>query len=237
MVGNNNINSQKEIILAQEQSVTCKAGNLEREYQGTLVLTNKRLLFTVANQEQDVAVTPLSTARLSFADIKDLNNISKDPGNLAVLLNELEVEKGHEGLFRLTTLKIKWKEGGKARSAEFVEDIAGAGRKENLKDWARVVELLKAGEIHLQFPSAPVPSIDTLEGKVLYVLNDMQEKGIFEIQEGVEDAFKGEDVDPDELDDACRKLASQGFLEVIKDPSGDNFYKKRSPLGEDDLSN
>jgi len=71
---------------------------------------------------------------------------------------------------------------------------------------------------------------------VLYILNDMQEKGIFEIQKGVEDTFKVEDIDPDKLDDACQKLASQGFLEVIKDPSGDNFYKKRSPLGEDDLS-
>ena len=177
MAASNNIKSQDEIILAQEQSVTCKAGGLEKEYQGTLVLTNKRLLFIAANQEQDVAVTPLTTARLSFADVKDLNNISKDSGNLAVLLSEVEVEKGHEGFFRLTTLKIKWKEGGEAKSAEFVEDIAGAGRKENLKDWARVIESLKAGEIRLQFPSAPTPGIDTFEGKVLYILNDMQEKG------------------------------------------------------------
>jgi hypothetical protein len=142
MAASNNIKSQDEIILAQEQSVTCKAVGLEKEYEGTLVLTNKRLLFIAANQEQDVAVTPLTTARLSFADVKDLNNISTGSGNLAILLSEVEVEKGHEGLFRLTTLKIKWKEGGEAKSAEFIEGIAGAGRRENLKDWARVIESL-----------------------------------------------------------------------------------------------
>ena len=95
---------------------------------------------------------------------------------------------------------------------------------------------LKAGEIRLQLPSAPTPGVDSLEGKALYILNDMQEKGMFEIEEEVEDTFKVEDIDPDELVAACKKLASQGFLDVIKDPSGDDFYKKRSPLGEDDLS-
>ena len=133
-------------------------------------------------------------------------------------------------------LKIKWKEGGGAKSAEFFEDITGAGRKENLKDWVKVIESLKANKIRLQIPSAPTPGLDALEGKVLYILNDMQEKGIFEIEKEVEDAFKVEDIDSDELDAACKKLASQGFLDVIKDPSGDNFYRKRSPLGKDDLS-
>ena len=229
-------NSQDEIILAQEQSVTRKTAGLENEYQGTLVLTNTRLLFVVANQEQDVAITPLTTARVLFADVRDLNNIPMNPANLSVPLNDLEVEKGHERLFRLPTLKIKWSEGGVAKSAEFVEDIAGAGRKENLKGWVKVIESLKEGKIRLQFPSAPTPGLDKLEGKVLYILNDMQEKGIFEIQKGIEDAFKVEDIDPDQLDGTCQKLASQGFLNVIKDASGDNFYKKRSPLGEDDLS-
>ena len=43
--------SNQEMILAQEQSVLEKSG-LGNEIQGTLVLTNVRLLFVAANMER-----------------------------------------------------------------------------------------------------------------------------------------------------------------------------------------
>ena len=60
MAASSNNKPQDEIILAQEQSVTRKAGGLEKEYQGALVLTNKRLLFIAANQERQLATGKLT---------------------------------------------------------------------------------------------------------------------------------------------------------------------------------
>jgi hypothetical protein len=65
----------------------------------------------------------------------------------------------------------------------------------------------------------------------------MQDKGCFEIQGEVERQFKPEgELDSDDIERACQELVSTGLVTVQGDPSGDNFYRKRSPLGEDDLS-
>ena len=79
------------------------------------------------------------------------------------------------------------------------------------------------------------PSIETLEGKILRVLGDMQDKGTFEIEEEVESEFKL-DLDVDDVQKACEKLVLLGLVDKTPDASGDAFYRKRSPLGEDDLS-
>ena len=62
-----------------------------------------------------------------------------------------------------------------------------------------------------------------------------RKKGIFEIEEEIENTFNI-DTDPDPVEAACDKLVSEGSVDVIPDNSGDKFYRKRSPLGEDDLS-
>jgi len=230
MASGNIENSQgAEIILAQEQSVTCKSA-LESEFQGSLVLTNKRLLFVAADQEED-----LPFAKLRFADVKELDKIPRDPANLSLTFNEMEVERGHEGIFGPPTSKIKWMEKGRERKVEFVEEVTG-GRKKDLKDWAKVIEALKNGSMNIQIPSSLPPDANTLEGRILSALNDMQEKGVFEIEKEIEDSYGIQNVDPDEIEAACKKLTSEGFLDEINDASGDNFYRKRSPLGQDDLS-
>ncbi len=63
----------------------------------------------------------------------------------------------------------------------------------------------------------------------------MQEKGVFEIEEETETQFKL-DLDPDNVEAACEKLASMGFLDKTPDNSGEVFYRKISPLGDDDPS-
>ncbi|MGI0092427.1 MAG: hypothetical protein ACREBS_12035, partial [Nitrososphaerales archaeon] len=124
--------SRQEIILAQEQSVVHKMGFL-KESQGTLVLTNKRLIFVPANQEVDFRVTtvlsPGSVERFRFADVDDLKDIPKHPANLSIPLDEIELDKGEEHFFENPHLKIRWLEDGTERKAEFIADINSTGRK------------------------------------------------------------------------------------------------------------
>ncbi|MHB8566545.1 MAG: hypothetical protein ACYC7D_09555 [Nitrososphaerales archaeon] len=233
----NNDADSTEAILAEEQSVIHKTG-FGKEVQGTLILTNRRLIFVVGNKEEDVVAPGImgftTTDRFRFADINDLSSFSNDASNLFIPLSQIELEEGHGGVFKQPSLKVKWTESGTERSAEFAADFSG-GRKKNLKDWAGIIERLKSGTLIPQFPKGAKPNVDTLEWRILQVLRDMQEKGVFEIEEQVEETFKV-DLEPDVIDAACQRLSTLGFLDKIPDPSGDNFYRVHSPLGEDDLS-
>ena len=142
---------------------------------------------------------------------------------------------GSEGILHPPELKVSWKqEDGADVRAVFREELI-TRRKKDLKDWAKVILGLRDDRITIRRPSSRPPSIDTLEGKILHVLGDMQEKGVFEIEEEAESAFKT-NLDPDEVQAACDGLSAQGFLDKEQDTSGEAFYRKRSLLGEDDLS-
>lgn len=68
----------------------------------------------------------------------------------------------------------------------------------------------------------------------MVILADMQKKGVFEIQQEVEEQFKLK-LDPDNVQAACDRLVRSGLLQRMPNPSGDAYYQKRSPLGEDAL--
>ena len=225
-----------EIILAEAQDASCKFGKMEAE--GTLVLTNKRLVFVRGNIEEDLERRGIAGVphlqRFRFADINELSDVPQDPSNLSINLEQIETEKGSGGIIGAPSLKIKWNENGAERICEFTADIS-SGNKKSLKDWAHVIEELKAGRIKPVFPNGQMPKRDALEFKVLSILGDMQEKGLFAIEEEVEEAFKV-DLDPDEVEASCEQLVKLGLVDKIPDSSGDNFYRRRSPLGQDDLS-
>jgi hypothetical protein len=228
------LSSQDEIILAQEQSVL-RRDSSGKKVDGTLILTDRRLLFVEANKEENLTgELGNRSATLRFADVEDLKELPSGPYNLSIPLDSITSVSGSEGIFHTPDLKVSWKSDSAVSSAEFTEDIIG-GRKKDLKDWAKVIQSLKSGKIMIQRLSNPPPSTDSLEGKILHVLGDMQEKGTFEIEEEVETEFKL-DLDIDQIEQACEKLASLGLVIKNPDSSGDVFYRKRSPLGEDDLS-
>lgn len=239
-------NPSDESILAQEQAVTMGGlgakEELEEEFgigeiEGTLVLTNKRLVFVCTNeQEVDIHIgyTPLpSTAHLLFFDVEDLSEISQDPRNTSIPLSSITSATGHRGKVTKPKLEVRWTVGTVEKGAEFTEVLTGR-RKKNLNDWAGVIQSLKKGSLNL-IAVPKTPPIDTLEGKIVHVLSDMQEKGIFSIEEEVEEKFKIS-VDPDEIQAASDKLARDGAVDRFPDSGGDVYYRKRSPLGEDDLS-
>src|SRR5208282_4861842 len=142
---------------------------------------------------------------------------------------------GHHGEAIAPKLEVNWTEGGgAARTTEFVQQISGASRKRNLNDWAKVVEKLKANQLKIaRLPPAPVG--DTLEARILQVLGDMQEKGLFTIEEQVEEQYKV-DLDPDDVEAACEKLVAAGLILKAVPRYEDVYYRKVSPLGGDDLS-
>ena len=207
--------------------------------KGTLVLTNERLIFVCTNErEEDLpgegALNPMEKIRLVYSDVEDLGKIPTGKPNLFVPIGSISSVKGHATALERPSLEVTWgDDSGKHRSV-FAETLMGR-RKRNLNDWAQIIENLKAGKQNLiSLPRAP--STDTLEGKVVHVLSDMQEKGVFEIEEAVEAEFKV-DLDPDVVQVACEKLASQRLLIKYPDSSGDVFYRRASPLGEANPSN
>ncbi len=235
------MSAENEIILAQEQDVEVKdnvSGKM-KNIVGSLILTDKRLIFVEANKEEDLDIGsgPLSkrSATVRYADVDDLEEVLSNANNLLIPLGSIVKASGSEGILHPPELKVMWKaNSGQVNQAVFTEELIGA-RKKDLKDWAKTIQGLRDGTIKIQKLSSPIPGIESLEGKILHVLGDLQQKGVFEIEQETESEFKI-DLDPEAVEVACEKLASLGFLDRNPDPSGEVFYRKRSPLGEDDLS-
>jgi hypothetical protein len=70
---------------------------------------------------------------------------------------------------------------------------------------------------------------------MMHIMADMREKGLLQIEESVEDEY-GIELDPDQVQEASDNLVSQHLLIRSPDSSGDVFYRRASPLGEDDFS-
>ena len=206
--------------------------------EGTLVLTNKRLIFACTNEKEEdlpgAPLAPLSKFRLVYSEVEDLASIPASSPNIFVPITSVSLVAGHRGGVERPSLRLSWKDNDGDHTVVFTEGLIGR-RKRNLNDWAPIITNLKAGTQKLA-PLPSPPSTDSLEGQIVRVLSDMQEKGIFEIEEAVETEFKV-DLDPDQVQAACDKLASQLLLVRFPDSSGDVFYRRASPLGEDNPSN
>ncbi|MDG6899493.1 MAG: hypothetical protein JRN59_04995 [Nitrososphaerota archaeon] len=234
--------AQPEVILAQEQGAEMRAGGaskgLEAEFgagvkEGTLVLTNRRLIFVCTNDKgEELPVGYFSDHLLLYSEVEDLDNVPARAPNVFIPLASVSV-KGHKGEFGRPSLQASWKDEAGTHDLVFVETLTGR-RKRNLNDWASVIEGVRDGTrklLSLQMPS----SSTSLEGKMMHVLADMQEKGVLEIEESVEGEYKV-DLDPDEVQAACDRLSSQKLLVRFPDPSGDIFYRRASALGDDGFS-
>ena len=202
------------------------------EVEGTLVLTDRRLIFVCTDEKMVDLPVGYFQATLIFSEVEEVGQIPQKPPNVFISISSIESIKPHGGRLERPGFELEWEDGGTRRSLLIVQGEERKGK--GLKDWVPVIENLKAGRQKLVAIQAP-PSLDTLEGKIVRVLSDMQEKGVMEIEEETEDQFKV-DLDPDEVQAVCDKLATQGVIKRYPDSSGDVFYRRASPLGEDDLS-
>jgi hypothetical protein len=209
------------------------------ETEGTLVLTNRRLIYVTTNEKEDdlsepSSLNPFGKSEVFYSEVEDIDSISKEPGNLFIPIQSIVSVAGRSPRLERPHLQVTWTSGNKSQTSLFIETLTGRSRKKNLSDWAGVIERLKAGIpklVHIP----PTPSVDTLEGKIMRVMMDMQVRGPFAIAGAISDSLKV-DVEEDDIEDACNKLVSTGSLLSELDSSGETFYRKASPLGEDDLS-
>jgi len=228
------------MILAQEQGANMRPAGRVKEIEaglgfagkeGTLVLTNKRLIFVCTNEEgEDLPIGYYADEMLLYTEVEDLNSIPAQAPNIFISLEGASLKGHKEGLGR-PSLEVSWHDSEGDHDVVFTETLTGR-RKRNLNDWATIIQKIKDGSQKISALPG-IPSTDTLEGKVMYVLSDMQEKGLFEIEEDVESEY-GVDLDPDEVQAACDNLSAQRILIKYSDSSGDVYYRRASPLGEED---
>jgi len=233
---------QPEVILAQEQGANMRSGGatkeLEAEFgagvrEGTLILTNRRLIFVCTNEKgEELPVGYFGEHLLLYSEIEDLSDIPTGPPNVFVSLSTATA-KGHKAELGRPNLEVHWEDQDGSHDAVFTETLTGI-RQRNLNDWAPLINSAKLGTLKLN-TLPDTPSTDTLEGRIMHIMADMQEKGLFEIEESVEEEYKV-DLDPDEVEAASEHLVSQHLLIRVPDSSGDKFYRRASPLGEDDFS-
>lgn len=201
--------------------------------EGTLVLTNKRLIFVCTNErEEDVpdpmGLNPYGKTTLFYSEVEDLEEIPSGAPNVFVSLDAISKVTGHKGELTRPSLEVEWQDDSGRHASVFTETLTGR-KGRNLNDWAPVIANLKAGTQKLVSVPAP-PPMDTLEGKVVEVLSDMQEKGTLTIEEAVETQYKL-DLDPDDVQAACERLVTKGLLVRNPELTDDAFYRKVSPLG------
>lgn len=233
---------QPEVILAQEQGTEMRTGGISKELkaefgvgvkEGTLVLTSKRLIFVCTDDRgEELPVGYFAEHLLLYSEVEDLAGIPNKTPNVFIPLQAATV-RGRKGELGRPSLDVSWKDERGVHNLVFTETLTGR-RRMNLDDWASAIERIRSGSQTLAAPPT-LPPADSLEWKVIRALADMQEKGVLQIEETVEDEYHIE-LDPDVVQAACDRLSAQRLLVRYPDPSGDVFYRKASPLDDAELS-
>jgi len=201
--------------------------------KGTLILTNRRLIFACTNERDEYlpgesGLNPFGKIDLVYSEIEDLDSITSEAPNVFVPLPSTSRVTGHKGDLGRPSLEVVWDDASGRHARTFTETLTGR-KARSLNEWAPIIENLKAGRQKL-VNVPPAPSTDMLEGKIVHVLSDMQEKGLFSIEEAVETEYNLA-LDPDDVQAACERLAAEGFLVRSSELTGDAFYRRVSPLG------
>jgi hypothetical protein len=212
----------------------------KKESEGTLILTNNRLIYARGDTNEKLSGTGSfvgdilgsGSKSIVFLDADDLDDIKSDPANLWIELKSIVSVTGHKRMAQAPKLEVRWNAGSE-RKTEFIQQITGSSRKKNLNDWAPVIERLKEGkQVFKPLPSAPDTA--TLEGRIYHLLSDYEERGPLTIEDEVEKRYKVE-LEPEDVEAACQKLVEQGLVEKTSVSGEAPFYEKVSPLGDDTL--
>jgi hypothetical protein len=228
-------------MLAEELAVIHRGTGLKKEVEGafgfgdetegTLILTNRRLIYAhkTREEEEDLPTTLFSYKPIFIDDIEGLDSVDSDPEGLEIPLSQIVSVKGHGGRDAIAPkLEVHYRiPTGETNSTEFVEQITGVSRRKNLNDWAGMITKMKAGQVNLvELPAAP--SEGTLDGRIYRILGDMQEKGTMTIEEEVEEKYNV-DLDPADVAAACARLVRMGLIRKADVDYGDPFYARISP--------
>ena len=135
------------------------------------------------------------------------------------------------------SLSVSWHddETNQTTRAEFIQKTKSTDPyATNVNDWAQLIEDTSKTKIReIQSQSSKEYGVDknTLEAKVLAVLEEMQWKGLFQIEkELAQKDFEETNFDFEEIESACKKLVEQKLIE--RDETGE-FYRLRSHPASD----
>lgn len=179
---------------------------------------------------------------IGFSEIYDVDDIHADtfgrsPDSLSFQIALIEdAHGGRGGITAHPSLEIHLAE----TSVLFHEETTGK-RNQNLNDWADIIMRLKSGEFAQRIATEierrmSEPPGETLAGKVLYILGDLQTKGVFEIWSELKARFEGYDLefdlDSDKIEIACEDLFEHNWTAKITEGNMPPAYRKKPPLGE-----
>src|SRR5271169_3651764 len=112
-------------MLAQEQAVIRRGPGIRKgveaafglggETEGTLVLTDRRLVYVHGNEkEDDLRVGAWSEKRLYFSDVDTLDSMPLDSASVEIPLSRIAKVKGHSGEAVAPKLEVRWTDQGGA---------------------------------------------------------------------------------------------------------------------------
>ena len=178
-----------------------------------------------------------------FSEIYDASEIPQDiwlstSGSISFSLEDIDSATSEKRLLHKPTLKVvsNATDNRQPSIAEFQEQITGK-RDCQLDEWAPLILKVKSGvlndKIHLALRLTSLyPSVQTLEGKVFYILGDLQRKNAYEISSQIEEKFN-EHVSLQDVEIVCLNLSKQGWIdEMFRDYSLPLLYCRNSPLVE-----
>lgn len=230
----------EERILKDTQGVVFKRSLIS--LQGSLVLTNKRLLFIVGDRwKRDDGLPPLMSTSLSDmgtnqSDKEDSssNDIPDNTNNFSIPLDRVESTVGRKGILKNTLfVRIRDQVTDELTTLEFNARVRPPSLEDpgNIDNWASWIEKAQTstpeefentyGEKSTQ-PSGYFR--EGLDHMIMDLLDDEEWKGLFQMGEELSLRYN-ESIDVDEIESACKALVKQKLVE--EDDMGE-FFRKRT---------
>ncbi|HEV2390418.1 MAG TPA: hypothetical protein VGS04_06810, partial [Nitrososphaerales archaeon] len=115
-------NSAPEVMLAQEQAVIRRGPGIRKgveaafglggETEGTLVLTDRRLVYVHGDEkEETMRIGGFSAKRLFFSDVESLSSMPLDSESVEISISKLVRVVGHHGEAIAPKLEVTWTDG------------------------------------------------------------------------------------------------------------------------------
>ncbi len=204
--------TKKENVVRTQENVICR--NSLTILEGTLFLTNRRLVF-VAGQEKP--------------EDEDIQKMLDRPDALSIPLDQVVTAAGNRGILR-QSLNVVWHNPADSPSTTKTEFLQ-KNRPRNLaeaqnaiNEWVLQIEDAAVSEVKTEQEEMvqSSPSWDQLDSKVLESLGDMKWKGFFQLERDLEETY-GASLDPDDLEASCIRLAKEKLIQQDKYGA---FFKK-----------
>lgn len=226
--------SDAEVIVREARRVICKISLVIVE--GKLTITEKDLVFAAERGTDDGRIDD----RIEIENEEPPDSEEKSDGeqtgdheyDLLIPLENVISASGRKGFLR-SSLLITWRDDKteQRERAEFVQkEKPEDPTMETINLWAPLIEEMHLSRISkIQNENLSLYNSTTnnsLEGRVLALLDDGQWKGLFQITQQLREAYSNEykDGDAELVEAACKKLAAQ---KLIEHEENSDFYRKR----------